>query len=695
MDWTKAPAMDASDALTMERRARLAAERLAEARRNELFQSARKLTEQAKTLAEQVIERREENMRVKGDLVEANTRLQTAERRLWLSLEAMRDGFAVFDSRDRLVTANAAWFRVFDGLAEVAPGISYGACVELAVNEGIVDLQGLGGEDWISAIMDRWRSGRRDPVILRLWSGAYVRLTDTRTEGGDVICHAQNITRSMRREERLREAHSRAEAASRAKSAFLATMSHELRTPMNGVLGMTQLLEDTPLSDEQKELIGTIKSSSEALLRIINDVLDFSKAEAGKLQLTVAPFDLEEIVLDVFQLLQPLVAEKPVALLFDIDMALPVKVKGDAGRMRQVLMNLVGNAIKFTDRGHVMVRLIGLEEDEATRFVLTVEDTGIGIPSDKLDHIFGEFNQVDGATNRRYEGTGLGLAITRRLITLMGGEVWVSSEEGEGSCFGITICMPRSDDSIAPPQGQPGIGKTIALSFANGAVHEILSQQLQHFGCVIADTPEVPPDAVLCDLATSEHLQGQAPVYQLSASPRQEEAAQGQAGQLPFPLNRTRLHDFIASLPGPEVTIAEETPIELRKLRILAADDNRTNRMVVEMMVRPLRVDLKLAEDGQQAVQLWQDFKPDLIFMDISMPIVDGREAARQIRAAEAESGRHTPIFALTAHSIDEGEHDLVTKDFDGWLPKPLKKDELLARITEVLPAECLPVTPT
>ena len=250
--------------------------------------------------------------------------------------------------------------------------------------------------------------------------------------------------------------------------------------------------------------------------------------------------------------------------------------------------------------------------------------------------------------------------------------------------------MPRSDDSIAPPQDQPGLGKTIALYFANGAVREILSQQLQHFGCTLAETSDICVDAILCDRATEDLLCGPTPLYELSASPRQEEAVQGQAGQLPFPLNRTRLHDFIAELPGPAQVA--EVPQELRKLRILAADDNRTNRMVVEMMVRPLRVELKLAEDGAQAVQLWRDFKPDLIFMDISMPVVDGREAAHQIRTAETETGQHTPIFALTAHSIDEGSTDLVTGDFDGWLPKPLKKDELMARITDALPAECLPV---
>ncbi|MEO8529895.1 MAG: ATP-binding protein, partial [Deltaproteobacteria bacterium] len=669
--------MKADDAFTMERRARLAAERLADVRQKELYRSHRNLSEQAKTLAEQVIERREETKRVKGDLVEATSKLQTAERRLWFSLDAMRDGFAVFDGRGRMVSANSSWLRAFDGLAEVAPGITWKASLLLAVSEGLVDLQGLGGEDWVNEMASRWTEARFEAVIVRLWSGAYVRLDGTRTESGDMICHAQNITKAMRREAHLREAHEQAEAASRAKSAFLATMSHELRTPMNGVLGMTQLLEETPLTDDQHELINTIKSSSEALLRIINDVLDFSKAEAGKLQLVSEPFDLEDVVLDVFSLLSPLVAEKPVALLFDIDMALPTKVLGDSGRFRQVLMNLVGNAIKFTAEGHVLVRLIGLDEGDTTRFVLTVEDTGIGIPEDKLDHVFGEFNQVEGATNRRYEGTGLGLSITKRLVGLMGGEVWVHSAEGEGSSFGIDFNLPRSDEPAGDLAAQPGLGKTVTLAIRHPAVRDILSQQLQHFGCAVVqlDGDQVAPevDAVMrgqC-IGADEIVTHGAPVYVLTPSHRRGETDET-ATILQYPLSRRRLQDFVASVPLRHLN----TTGPKRKLRVLAADDNRTNRMVFEIMVRPLNLDVRIVDDGAQAVTAFSEMQPDVIFMDISMPIVDGREAARQIRALESD--HRTPIFALTAHAIDDGETDLITADFDGWLPKPLKKDQLL-----------------
>ena len=688
--------MKIDDALTMERRARLAAERLAESRRNELSRSNRKLSEQARTLAEEVIEKREESQRARVDLLETRSQLETAERRLWTSLEAMHDGFAVFDTRGRMVAANRSWLKVFDGLAEVAAGITWRACLDLAVSEGIVDLQGTAPDSWVEAMAARWTDARLELVNLRLWSGAYVQLSGSRTISGDMICHAQNITKGMRREQRLRQAREKAEAASRTKSAFLATMSHELRTPMNGVLGMTQLLEETELSDEQLELIATIRSSSESLLRIINDVLDFSKAEAGRLKLTDEPFDLEDVILEVFHLLSPLVADRPIALLFDVDMSLPTKVRGDAGRMRQVLTNLVGNAIKFTHEGHVLVRLIGLEEDQSTRFVLTVEDTGIGIPEDQLDDVFGEFNQVESSTSRRYEGTGLGLSITKRLVGLMGGEIWVHSAPGEGSCFGIDVNFGRSDEPPGELDAQPGLGRSVALAVSSPAVFDILARQLQHFGCAAVDLGAVPDaahaDAVIADTndeATRER-HAALPFFQLMPGPRTKDADSDGTLTLPYPISRARLGEFVAGLADMTRTTAAERP--RRKLRILAADDNKTNRMVFELMVRSLNADVRMVEDGQQAVDAWSSFKPDIVFMDISMPVVDGRDATHAIRALEQAGSSRARIYALTAHAVDSSGSDLITDDFDGWLPKPLKKDALMRRISEALPESCYPV---
>ncbi|MES2142812.1 MAG: ATP-binding protein, partial [Pseudomonadota bacterium] len=247
-----------------------------------------------------------------------------------------------------------------------------------------------------------------------------------------------DVTDQRLQEAALHSARAEAEAANRAKSAFLANMSHEIRTPMNGVVGMAELLCDSALTDEQRLFAETIRSSGEALLVIINDILDYSKIEAERLNLYPEPFDLERTIHEVAMLLQPRAREKGIDLLIDFDMFLPTRFVGDPGRLRQVLTNLIGNAVKFTERGHVLVRVVGLETETGFQQLhVTVEDTGIGIAAHNLEHVFGEFNQVEDQSNRKFEGTGLGLAITRSLIERMAGEVWVDSELGTGSSFGF------------------------------------------------------------------------------------------------------------------------------------------------------------------------------------------------------------------------------------------------------------------
>ncbi|MFW5881877.1 MAG: histidine kinase dimerization/phospho-acceptor domain-containing protein, partial [Roseicyclus sp.] len=406
--------------LARERRARLQAERLLALRSEELYSANRKLAEHARALSSQVIEQREENAVLKGmtsqvaaELEMATDRAARAEQRLWDALTAVGDGFAIFDRDCRLVVANPAFLNHFEGIGDIAPGASYDAILRVAVDEGLVDLEGAHPDDWVERMLKRWERENIPQIDIRLWNGAFVRLIDKRTPQGDMVCLGVDITSTIRRERQLQRARDAALAASHAKSAFLANMSHEIRTPMNGVVAMAETLAETSLDADQKLYADTIRHSGEALLVIINDILDYSKAEAGKLTLHEEAFDLVQVILEVFGLLRPGLEGRDIGLLLDLDVPFPNRVLGDAGRVRQILLNLLGNAVKFTEAGHVRLG-VRLGKGTGLPLVFTVEDTGIGIASELQAHVFGEFNQAQEGRSRSHDGPGLGLAITKR-----------------------------------------------------------------------------------------------------------------------------------------------------------------------------------------------------------------------------------------------------------------------------------------
>jgi signal transduction histidine kinase/CheY-like chemotaxis protein len=742
---TGAFGMSLANKLADERRARLAAERLLELKQSELHAANRKLGRHALALTKQIGQTqaefenvRDENERVKSDLTVANEKIEIAERRLWHSIQTIQDGFAFFDADSLMIGANTSYLAVFEDLEEVGPGTSYIRMLQILTDEGIVNVEDKNPADWRAMMADRWHSFTPEPIVIRMWNDQFIKMIDQRGHGGDVVSLALNITASVRYEEQLKQGRENAEAANRAKSAFLANMSHEIRTPMNGVVGMAELLTDTQLTNEQRLYANTIKNSGEALLVIINDVLDYSKIEAEKLVLHPEPFDLERCIHEVVMLLQPIARDKGLTLMVDYDLFLPTRFVGDPGRIRQILTNLMGNAVKFTHNGHVLVRVTGVTNKTAATSTVhvAIEDTGIGIPEDKISHIFGEFNQVEDDRNRQFEGTGLGLAISQKLIALMQGSVWVDSDAGKGSCFGFKITMPITEEAEQdPPKMSDGLRH--ALLVDDQPVNlEILEKQLAplgvqvtscHSGTAALRAMDATVDLVLTDhnmpdmdgfeLADTLRNQGyDIPILVLTSNPGfvpSDARRQTVQGVLQKPIPRHDLYSKLANLgmrpvhPEPETTVLQDTvgavdpPLDIpvvpkssdaRLMRILAADDNKTNQLVFRKMVKDLHIELIFANNGIEAVEAYQSFAPDLIFMDISMPKMDGKEATQKIRALEASSGAHVPIVALTAHAMDGDEQGVLDAGLDHYMTKPLRKMAIYDRVALHCPDEAIPV---
>ncbi|MEP3345062.1 MAG: ATP-binding protein [Litoreibacter sp.] len=699
--------------LMQERRARLTAERLLEQKQAELTAANRKLSAHALNLSGQIVDQRRvveelegQNTRVVKDLAAANHKVVAVERLLWDAIDIIHDGFALFDMNLNLIAANPPYLAAFEGAGDVGPGTSYSEIIDLCIDEGIVDIRGQDTDEWHSMMMNRWAGNQIEPVTLRFWNGMYVKMMDRRTSDGGVVSMVLNITENILREGELRDARDKAQAADRAKSAFLAKMSHELRTPMNGVVGMAELLIDSGLDEESTLYAQTIHNSGEALLEIINDVLDFSKIEAEKLLLKPQPFDLERLIHDIARIVDPTVQQKGLDLQIDYDQHLPIEFVGDAGRIRQILTNLVGNAVKFTDEGHVMVRVVGIVDDEndCCDLHFSIEDSGLGLDPTMADHIFGEFNQIEDEANRKYEGTGLGLAISRKLVEKMGGQIWVSSVKGEGACFGFKISLPLVAPNASVAAALPDHIKTALVVEPNAMELDILTRQMELLGLqfsafpdlsaapgnltpdiifighehetgdndvaignAIANFPDTPVVAMVTQVDTAEEL---ADVYML---------------RKPF-----RREDLLQAIGGASVSVG--APQAIRNLRVLAAEDNKTNQLVFRKMLKEITLDLTVANNGVEAVNAFRQENFDLIFMDISMPEMDGMEASRAIRQIESERGTNPiPIIAMTAHAMDGDEERIKDAGLSHYLTKPLKKAKIHDVIKELSPRNTQP----
>ncbi len=537
-----------------------------------------------------------------------------------------------------------------------------------------------------------------------------------------VIQVITDITDRKQEEQALQQAKEAAEATARTKSLFLANMSHEIRTPINGMLGMSGLLLDTALDDEQRDYVQTLRQCGDALLTLINDILDFSKIEAGRLDLENIDFELEAAVHDVLDLLVETAYSKGLELVARIDHEVPAWVAGDPGRFRQILINLVGNAVKFTASGEVVVHVhLDGEDEQAARLRVKVSDTGIGIPGEARSRLFEPFSQADASTTRRFGGTGLGLTIARELTEQMGGSIGVSSEPGQGSTFWFTVQL---DKRVAPSGSMASAGMLhgvrVLVVARSATLRGMLQQVLARWGAVVdttADGAGVPSrlrmaqrdnapfsllfldhEAPIMDgLAIARAVQGDpetrgarmvlvAPVSKHVL--REELRALGIAVLCNKPVRSRALLDCVARAlrdPGgaaevpagpPEHAGAGAEPL-LAGARILVAEDNPVNQKVTARLLEKAGCRVDVVATGEEAVAVHAQGGYALIIMDCQMPVMDGYEATRAIRTRERATGKHVPIIAMTAHALEGDRERCLAAGMDDYLSKPVETRQL------------------
>ena len=520
----------------------------------------------------------------------------------------LENGFAVYDENLKLVYANRPAEQHFPGMFKsLKSGKTFSESIAAEIRSANLELE----PDQEQAIIDNAINSMKEGRAFETFGAGVrpLRLVHTKTSSGMYVGVSVDLTVERKRSEELEKAREQAEAASDAKSEFLASMSHEIRTPLNGILGMTQALSARDLNRDEQDMVSTILESSKSLMTILNDILDLSKIEAGRLDLSPVEGDLRHRLARLQKFYQPIAAEKGIYLKFVVDKDVPATLIFDTVRIRQCVSNLISNALKFTKRGGVIIAvksIVDPKDNDQMKIVIHVSDSGIGISEDQREGLFENFVQADASTTRKFGGTGLGLAITRKLARMMGGDVQIASEVGRGSVFTLSFMAER------------GKSKPVQAAQASSG----------------------PPNLMLAEDDDEPAI-----------------AAPGRYSQ--------------GSLSG---------------MRVLIVDDNAINRRVARLFVEPQGLIATEAADGQEALEMLASHPFDLVLLDMHMPVMDGRETIRRIRAS-SEAWTSIPVIALTADAMSGDREKCLELGMDGYVPKPVDQRELFVTVLNVMNA--------
>jgi signal transduction histidine kinase/CheY-like chemotaxis protein len=642
---------------------------------------------------------------------------------------AISDPVIVLDRTERIVQGNPAAERVF-------PSLRHGALLNASIPELIEAFEAC-----------RTSSGRHTEIETTMGESVYLVRADvilTNGEHAGSLVILSDITERKRAEIELKSAKEAAEAGSRAKSEFVANMSHEIRTPMNGIIGMTGLALDTELSSEQREYLELVSLSAESMMGVVNDVLDFSMIEAGKLNVEDIDFDLQQVAGDTMKTLAFRAQQKGLELNYYVKPDVPTALIGDPGRLRQVLVNLVGNAIKFTDHGEINVEVDKEEQSQAGLLLhFIVRDTGVGVQADKQQAIFDAFYQADGSTNRKYGGTGLGLAISAQLVSMMGGRIWVespiangmywsskealtdSAQHQPGSAFHFTVRLDlQASAHLLEPRIEELQGMRVLVvddnathrrilgdvltrwlvepEFAAGGQDAIESLQLaagsgRPFRLVLLDAqmPEMNGFEVARRIRSDPALATTAVIMLSSADQRDVGTRRSETGlnaSLIKPVQPSLLLNAIKSAlvtqpdegSGGQILAPLPEIRPTRLMRVLIVDDNPVNQRLVERLLENRGHCAVIAETGRKALAALEQQEFNMVLMDVQMPEMNGFEATAAIRQNEQTTGKHIPIIAMTAHAMKGDRERCIAAGMDGYVSKPIDQDELFSAIERI-----------